>query len=124
MKPESLVPTRETCIALKEAGWDAETHFLWHKGHPFGSLMVPYLTTRPRPTSEYFIAWAPTLGEILEQFANSGYCASAGNVGTIYLASVTASRPGMVPVFETSDRPHTNPAEAAARLWIKVKEGR
>ena len=109
MTPEDLVATRETSARLKAAGWTAETYFLWHAGHPFGSKMVPYLTSRPKPTSEYFLAWAPTLVEILEQLRKEELQVKIWAHSIGYTAVVFRE------VFQ-----HANPAEAAALLWLRV----
>lgn len=113
-KPEDLVATRETSERLREAGFPQTTYFWWDKSAYGGYHLLSYGIKTDDWCS------APTLGEVLEQFAERGYSASVGNVQRMYLSSATAMKPGMVPVFECSGEPHTNPAEAAALLWLRV----
>lgn len=111
MNLESHVPSRETCEKLKAAGFPQETLFYWEWNGREYQLVFGQ--------SSFAICAAPLLSEILEQFAEMKYSASIGNINLDYLAAATASNPGMVPVFAHSGLPHTNPAEAAAQLYLK-----
>lgn len=120
MKPEDLVPTRSTCIALKEKGFPQDTFFCWFRG-----------TNNIQPECEEWRVggcckdstgyWeqlpAPTLGEILEQLPQK-------SVGLVKQTWPVKDTPDYK-AWAGEDRDWAeNPAEAAARLWIRVKEGR
>lgn len=123
MKPEDLVPTRSTCIALKEAGFPQDTFLAWDtwKRLNEGGWLV-----RARNGFETFDEYlaAPTLGEILEQLPEEKLFPDQPPLKSMRSGYLTIGKDRALyetceayPLLEMVD---SNPAEAAARLWIKV----
>ena len=115
---EQLVPTLETCRALKEAGWVKETYFRYVYGS-FPNKWFLY-TLNSRSSKEIAIP-APTLQELLEELRGFGYCELSHCHKTLeYECSCLINQPsrGYKSII------HPNPAEAASLLWLELrKEG-
>ena len=113
MKPEDLVPSRSTCIALKEKGFPQDTFLAWDtwKRLNEGGWLV-----RARNGFEAFDEYlaAPTLGEILEQLPQKV-------VVTKNTQPYIEGSPDYNAWAGTAEREWAdNPAEAAALLWERV----
>lgn len=126
MTPESLVPERGTCERMKALGFPQDTYFSW--GNEFDE---PDGCCGDWINPDDILAAAPTLAEILEQLPDSTLFPRNGKkvAGYLYLSKVKyVDHPPYGAEYITQGGIglegfwHENPAEAAARLWIKVHE--
>ena len=114
---EQLVPTLETCRALKEAGWVKETYFRYVYGS-FPDKWFLY-TLNSRSSKEIAIP-APTLQELLGEIALVEYReVELERVGKWWCACAWG-----IDRKKYHEQSHSNPAEAASLLWLELrKEG-
>ena len=115
MRPEELVPTLETCVRLKEAGWAKETYFVWMKfptyldGMPTGGYVYHVQQHSSHPM--YPIISAPTLQELLEELPDWTSIFKQDGIYEVYESGTHKD-------FSFWD--NHNPAEAAALLWLEL----
>lgn len=124
MTPEELVPTLETCIKLKEAGYVQNAYFAWmreaeekrfNRNVSEGWDALDYIMyARNEPISE--IVAAPTLQEVLEELPESY------SVGFFQMWKYKGYTVGYVDDMEVFIKPfnHHNPSEVAALLWLEL----
>lgn len=116
MKPEDLVPNRETCERMKKLGWKAETFFVWARLRT-GVYVVPRVNGGQQVSPPAWVCVAPTAAEIMEKLPYPATRVSVGIPGKRYVASATVGQTLFAGGGPT-------PAQALAELWIKVKEGK
>jgi hypothetical protein len=120
MTPEQLVPTLETCLKLKDAGYRQDLTFLFFQNMDnFTSLKYPEVgkgwQVRDRAGCYWFDSCiaAPTLQELLEELPDWTVC---------FYNDVEYVVRGNIKAFEPIEQSHPNPAEAAALLWLELQK--
>lgn len=123
MTPEQLVPTLETCKLLKEAGWDKET-LLYYVIFSYNDGMRWVLVTQITIVTEanYIIASvpAPTLQELLEDLPQDTTPVNVLNVVKSYSGDFSVGYWDCTTQQIEPEFLDTNPAEAAALLWLEL----
>jgi len=120
---ESLVPSRETCERLKAAGFPQDTIFHWcEQQECFG---VMQFRLRDAASDVTRGPAAPLLGELLEELEKQTPAAHVAVISSVVarcrFRSVTLS-PVQEDDYSLQD---TNPAEAAAQVFLaRAKEVR
>jgi hypothetical protein len=127
-KLEDLVPSRSTCEELKKSGFPQETYFHWSQ---LGNGLWDPVHWEPRVPLRQLAA--PTLGELMEELERGGnevqlITANAINPNdriTWYVRSDNCSLAATTTPYSSWDAFHTNPAEAAAKVFLaRAKEVR
>jgi hypothetical protein len=119
MTPEQLVPTLETCTLLKEKGFDTNTLFAYWRKKPDDEWWIDTwdsLAAEEQQRDVYEIIAAPTLHELLEEFRVKEMYPFLDCSGDFYIFAAQTS--------EIHDSRHTNPTEAAAKVWLKLHKGK
>ena len=120
MTPEQLVPTLETCKALKEAGWKKETALIWVVdgiANDIKDVVIRPDYDRWRPEQVFS---APTLQELLEELSSKNFLPELSyHGGCVYVSILDQSF--SVPIMtDTIEQPKGKEAEAAALLWLEL----
>lgn len=124
MKPTDLVPSLETSKKLAGAGWEKETYFKWHKRPDWKWHIVSDIVCGKLISYEP----APTLTELLEELP--------AEVDGVNVALWTGQKKYYHPEerwvtgyyidysrgLQGATNWSTNPAEAAALLYLSLKE--
>ena len=114
MTPEQLVPSRETCERLKAAGWTAETHFVWAKTLRGWSVVERRSLTEVLPED----LSAPTLAELLAELPAGCSFSNRAFVSPDRVEFWASSSD----LYAQHEYGHASAAEAAAKLWIALRE--
>jgi hypothetical protein len=109
MTPEQLVPTLETCLKLKKAGWKQETCFSWM--NHMGIDQYTVVLSNHLQQLQFSRILAPTLQELLEKLPDWTLC-FYNDVEYVVRSNIKA--------FEPIEQSHPNHAEAAALLWLEL----
>jgi hypothetical protein len=115
---EQHVPTLETCQRLKDAGFPQQTEFYWRNLDDRWSIFNCIDDDEPEGCA------APILTEILAQLPGNS---DAHQIGTFRL-SINDRVPGEIPRYvvlydyTTLQQNDDNAAEAAARIYLQLKE--
>lgn len=120
MNANEMVPTKETCKRLKEAGFAQDTVFCWANS-------IDLETQRNAPAVVQRSDWthgapaAPTLAEILRVLPRHFPDDYPYNRLSLVLFPVSTGRWEISYGGQSGIR-HERPAEAAARLWLALRE--
>jgi hypothetical protein len=126
----NLTVTLDTAKRLKEAGWDKETYFWYAYDREHSESQSPYQlihlkdfgycyfeksNSYPAPTLRELLDEMP---EILENHRGKNYFVMQ-RVGNIYTCGYSLN--SVHSFFHGIARTHTNPCEAVAELFLKLK---
>lgn len=115
MTPESLVPSRSTCEALKAAGFPQETLFAWYLDVCDGYVLRLREVQDECEQSSAFAA--PSAAELMEALPDHGTLEVWHSANRTLHACAYAN---VNSIGETVEKRHSNPAEALAQLWLAV----